>query len=180
MTEEELHHKLTQRQSEALEEAVRRYDSYVKTVIYNVIRTCGSQEDIEELTSDVFYTLWDKAACVSRGKLKAWLGAVARNRAKSFLRTKKLFLPMDEDMLELPDGTPEDKALEQDLKRRLLAAVRAMPKLDREIFLRYYYEYQPIEQISVAMDLPVGTVKSRLSRGRQKLRKVMLKQEAGQ
>ena len=178
MTEEELHHKLSARQQRALQEAMERYGSYVKTVIYNVLRSRGTQEDMEELTSDVFYTLWEHAGGVSKGKLKSWLGAVARNRAKSFLRSSKVTLPMDEDVLELPDASPENKALEQDLKRRLLEAVRAMPPLDKEIFLRYYYEYQTMEQIAAAMEIPIGTIKSRLSRGRRKLRQVILEQEA--
>ena len=110
MTEEELHHKLSARQQRALQEAMERYGSYVKTVIYNVLRSRGTQEDMEELTSDVFYTLWEHAGGVSKGKLKSWLGAVARNRAKSCLRSSKVTLPMDEDVLELPDASPENKA----------------------------------------------------------------------
>ena len=115
---------------------------------------------------------------ISQGKVKAWLGAVARNRAKSFLRSSHQTLPMDEDVLELPDASPENQALEKDLRRRLLAAVKSMPPVDKEIFLRYYYEYQTMEQISASMDIPVGTIKSRLSRGRRRLKQVIMEQEA--
>ena len=161
MTEEELHHKLTHRQQRALQEAMERYGSYVKTVIYNVLRSRGTREDLEELSSDVFYSLWEHAGTISRGKVKAWLGAVARNRAKSFLRSSHQTLPM-----------------EKDLRRRLLAAVQSMPPVDKKIFLRYYYEYQTMEQISASMDIPVGTIKSRLSRGRRRLKQVIMEQEA--
>lgn len=178
MTEEELHHKLTHRQQQALQEAMERYGSYVKTVIYNVLRSQGTREDLEELSSDVFYSLWEHAGTISRGKIKAWLGAVARNRAKSFLRSNHQTLPMDEDVLELPDASPENQALEKDLRRRLLAAVQSMSPVDKEIFLRYYYEYQTMEQISASMDIPVGTIKSRLSRGRRRLKQVIMEQEA--
>lgn len=178
VTEEELHHKLTHRQQRALQEAMERYGSYVKTVIYNVLRSRGTREDLEELSSDVFYSLWEHVGTISRGKVKAWLGAVARNRAKSFLRSSHQTLPMDEDVLELPDASPENQALEKDLRRRLLAAVQSMPPVDKEIFLRYYYEYQTMEQISASMDIPVGTIKSRLSRGRRRLKQVIMEQEA--
>ena len=50
--------------------------------------------------------------------------------------------------------------------------------VDKEIFLRYYYEYQTMEQISASMDIPVGTIKSRLSRGRRRLKQVIMEQEA--
>ena len=126
----------------------------------------------------MFYSLWEHAGTISRGKVKAWLGAVARNRAKSFLRSSHQTLPMDEDVLELPDASPENQALEKDLRRRLLAAVQSMPPVDKEIFLRYYYEYQTMEQISASMDIPVGTIKSRLSRGRRRLKQVIMEQEA--
>lgn len=178
MTDEELHHKLTHRQQRALQEAMERYGSYVKTVIYNVLRSRGTREDLEELSSDVFYSLWEHAGTISQGKVKAWLGAVARNRAKSFLRSNHQTLPMDEDVLELPDASPENQALEKDLRRRLLAAVQSMSPVDKEIFLRYYYEYQTMEQISASMDIPVGTIKSRLSRGRRRLKQVIMEQEA--
>ena len=178
MTEEELHHKLSHRQQRALQEAMERYGSYVKTVIYNVLRNQGTREDLEELSSDVFYSLWEHAGTISRGKVKSWLGAVARNRAKSFLRSLHQTLPMDEDVLELPDASPENQALEKDLRRRLLEAVKSMPPMDKEIFLRYYYQYQTMEQISASMDIPVGTIKSRLSRGRRRLKQVILEQEA--
>ena len=178
MTEEELHHKLSHRQQQALQEAMDRYGSYVKTVIYNVLRNQGTREDLEELSSDVFYSLWEHAGTISRGKVKAWLGAVARNRAKSFLRSLHQTLPMDEDVLELPDASPENQTLEKDLRRRLLDAVRSMPPVDKEIFLRFYYEYQTMEQIAASMDIPVGTIKSRLSRGRRRLKQVIMEQEA--
>ena len=103
---------------------------------------------------------------------------MARNRAKSFLRSSHQTLPMDEDVLELPDASPENQALEKDVRRRLLAAVKSMPPVDKEIFLRYYYEYQTMEQISASMDIPVGTIKSRLSRGRRRLKQVIMEQEA--
>lgn len=150
----------------------------MKTVIYNVLRSRGTREDLEELSSDVFYSLWEHAGTISQGKVKAWLGAVARNRAKSFLRSNHQTLPMDEDVLELPDASPENQALEKDLRRRLLAAVQSMSPVDKEIFLRYYYEYQTMEQISASMDIPVGTIKSRLSRGRRRLKQVIMEQEA--
>jgi len=150
----------------------------VKTVLYNVVRSRGTKEDLEELSSDVFLSLWEHAGSISRGKLKSWLAAVARNRAKSFLRSQNQVLPMDEDYLELPDDTPENAALERDLRERLLRAVKSMPPPDKEIFLRYYYEFQTVEDISRSMDIPIGTIKSRLSRGRRRLRAVILQQEA--
>lgn len=178
MKEEALIKRLTRQEPEALSEAMDRYGPYVRTVLYNVLRDRGAKEDLEELASDVFLSLWQHAGEIRQGSLKPWLGAVARNRAKSFLRSRRFFLPMDQDVLEWEGPSPETEAEQRELRQKLLAAVRSLPPPDKEIFLRYYYEYQTVEQIAAAMDKPVGTVKSRLSRGRKRLKKVLSRWEA--
>ncbi|MEF9971380.1 MAG: sigma factor-like helix-turn-helix DNA-binding protein, partial [Oscillospiraceae bacterium] len=52
-------------------------------------------------------------------------------------------------------------------------AVLAMELPDREIFLRHYYYYQALAQISVEMEINVSTVKTRLRRGREKLKEIL-------
>lgn len=168
---------LKKRKQSALDEAIKTYGAYVKTVIYNVLGQNGSPEDLEELTNDVFFTLWQRWEDIYPGKMKSWLAAVARNRAKTFLRQNQVYLPMDQDVLFLPVETPEDAAMEKDLKRRLLEAVHHMPGQEKEIFLRFYFEFQSIDEIADRMDIPQGTVKSRLYRGRQRLSRILQEQE---
>lgn len=176
-TEEGLLKKLRQHRQQALETAIDQYSAYVATVIRNVLGASGTLEDAEELTSDVFLTLWEHAADVAPGKLKPWLGSVARNRARDRLRQRRPELPMDEDVLKLPLPSPETAALEQEQRQQLLDAVRVMEQPDKEIFLRYYYQYQTMEAIADRLQMPLGTVKSRLHRGRKRLQTLLLEQE---
>lgn len=179
MKEARIRASLKKRNTDALQEAVNVYGAYVKTVILNVLGQRGEKEDVEELVNDVFFTLWQHVEDIYPGKMKQWLAAVARNRAKSFLRSHQVQLPMDEDVLTIPVETPEDAALLKERKMQLLDAVHHMPKQEKEIFLRYYFNLQGVEEIVCLMNIPVGTVKSRLHRGRKRLRAVLQEQEDG-
>lgn len=177
MEERELLRRLVRRSASALERAMNQYGAYVAAVVSNVLGSAGTREDVEELASDVFFSLWEHAQSIKPGKLKPWLGAVARNRARDFLRRVKPVLPMDEDVLTIPTDSPERQALAEAQKRELLEAVEAMPEPEREIFLRYYYLYESMEAIALRMGLPLGTVKSKLHRGRKTLRDRLTEQE---
>ena len=178
MQEDILLKKLRERRNRALEIAIDQYGAYVATVIRNVLGASGTMEDAEELSVDVFYALWEHADTVTEGKLKAWLGAVARNRAKDLLRKRRPALPMDEDVLAIPTDSPEDQALLEDQKRMLLEAVKSMPEPEREIFLRFYYKCETMESIALRMGMPLGTVKTKLHRGRKRLKVLLSEQEA--
>ena len=106
MQEAELLKKLRHRRSGALETAIDLYGAYAAAIIRSVLGSVGSAEDVEELAADVFYVLWEHAEQVTEGKLKPWLGAVARNRAKDLLRKRRSTLPMDEDVLSISTQTP--------------------------------------------------------------------------
>ena len=169
--------RLRRRDQDALEELTARYRSYVCTVLSNILGNAGTREDVEELCSDVFLALWQHAGQVEPGRLKPWLGTVARNRAKSRLRTCRE-LPMDLDEIELPDGapSPEDEAQRKELAAAVRRAVDSLRPRDREIFLRYYLYLQPAETIGTALGLAPASVRSRLSRGRELLRKKLEKE----
>lgn len=170
---------LEEKNINALEEAVKGYGAYVRTVILNILGNRGEKEDVEELMNDVFFTLWQHVEDIYPGKIKPWLAAVARNRAKSFLRGQRAELPMDEDVIAISVETPEDAALLKERKQQLLLAIHRMPKQEKEIFLRYYFNLQGVEEIASRMSIPTGTVKSRLYRGRKRLRAVLQEQEDG-
>ena len=178
MREAELLKKLRQHRHRALESAIDQYGAYVATVVRNILGAVGTPEDVEELSADVFYALWEHADQVMDGKLKPWLGAVARNRAKDILRKRRGALPMDADVLSIPVASPEEQVLLEAQKQMLLDAVHAMQEPDREIFLRYYYKFETIEEISLRMGIPVGTIKTKLHRGRKQLKDRLEEQEA--
>ena len=169
--------RLRRQDADALEALTARYRAYVNTVLSNMLRGTGTREDVEELCADVFLTLWQHAAEPEAGRLKPWLGTVARNRALSWLRQRRA-LTMDLDELELPDLGPglEDEAIRRELAAAVRRAVDSLRPRDREVFLRYYFYLQPAETIAAELGLAPASVRSRLSRGRELLRKKLEKE----
>jgi RNA polymerase sigma-70 factor (ECF subfamily) len=177
MREAALMERLRQQDQDALDQLTTRYRSYVCTILSNMLQGTGCYADVEELCSDVFLALWQHVEEVEDGKIKPWLGTVARNRAKSWLRARQE-LPMDIDEIELPDDGPglEDEAIRAELAAAVRKAVDSLKPKDRDIFLRYYFYLQPVEEIAAALHMAPVSVRSRLSRGREVLRKRLEKE----
>ena len=111
MTDELILRKMKKGDPAGLEALMDRYISYVSTVVWNILRYAMTPEDAEEVVSDVFLAAWEQADDLDTGFVKAWLGAVARNKAKNKLRRMGRDLPLEEDVLDIPDAdTPADAA----------------------------------------------------------------------
>lgn len=158
---------------DALTWIIERYSAYVYTVAFHIVGQSMSSADAEEVAADVFAALWNHAESIKPSSLKSWLGTVARNTAKNKLRTAGETLPLEDDVLILETDSAEEALLRQEQKRLVREAVFAMPDPDRDIFLRHYYYGQKLETIAQEMDFNLSTVKTRLRRGREKLRSVL-------
>ncbi len=157
----------------ALEWFIERYAGYVAAVVCNVIGT-HRREDAEEIVSDTFVALWQGAGRIKGSGAKSYLARVARNKAVDFLRSAgEEPLPLEEDVLETGAPGPEDELSRACERVAVQEAVLGMKWPDREIFIRHYFYFQKVADIAAAMDIPENTVKTRLRRGREKLRSVL-------
>lgn len=175
MDEHEALSALRRRDERALEWFIDRYAAYVGAVVANIIASSLSIADAEEVSADVFYTLWVNAKRIRPGKVKPYLAGVARNKAKERLRRCGAELPLEDDVLLLSEDLPERRLEAREQARFIRQAVLAMPQPEREIFFRYYYYCQPVARIAQEMALNPSTVKTRLHRGRQKLKETLTK-----
>ena len=151
---------------------IDRYSGYVGTVVNSVLQGSMTQADAEEVVADVFVTLWKSAEKLVPLNLKGYLSRVARSLALQKLRGRTEDLPLEEDILMTDEE--EDSLIEkldqEERDRRVREAVLSMPQPDREIFLRHYYYCQSVAVIAEKMQMNPSTVKTRLRRGRDKLR----------
>ena len=170
----DLLHRLRRKSAGALEEAVRQYSAYVMAVIRNRSRGVLTAEDQEEIASDVFVSLWRRAKDISRGQLRPWLGAVARKQTAEAMRKKNVYLPLEDDALITLDRLWE-QMVEKERCEALAQALAALPEEDREIFYRFYDLSQTTAQIADELHMNASTVRSRLLRGREALRKTLTK-----
>ena len=177
MREEAMIEKIRAGNPAGLEALMDRYLPYVSAVVWHILRSAMPVEDGEEVVSDVFLAAWGRPEALRPGSVKAWLGAVARNKAKNRLRQVSQTLPLEEDALELPgpDDPPGEyeRAVERQQVRR---AVDTLPGPDREIFLRHYYYAQTVQEIARCMHINESTIKTRLRRGRMKLKDILTRE----
>lgn len=168
MTEARALRKLQSGSEEALEWFIHHYNAYVTTVVFNIIGSSMDMADVEEVVSDAFVALWQNADTVH--SVKGYLGTVARNKAKNKAREAGCELSLDDNILTVQGANLEVSYEKKELSAAVKQAVLRMPPPDKEIFLRYYYYYQTLEEISTEMHLNLSTVKTRLRRGRAKLK----------
>ena len=164
---------LKRRDESALAWMIDRYAAYVGAIIYNIIGMTMTAADLEEVASDVFFVLWSNADKIQPGKVKAYLSGVARNKAREKMRTRGRELPLEEDVLQIWEPDLDHGLEAQEQAAYIRRAILAMEQQDREIFLRHYYYCQPLKQISLEMEINLSTVKTRLRRGREKLKDIL-------
>ena len=158
---------------QALEVVIDLYASYVSTVIHNIIGTHMTKEDVEEAASDVFYTLWNNSDNLIPGKLKPYLGSIARSKAKNKLRELDKTVTLEEDWIITSDRTPDAIIEAKEQTHAIRGTLEALAPEDKEIFIRHYYYYQTVAEIEAETGIKASTVKSKLKRGREKLKYIL-------
>lgn len=142
----------------------------------DVLRVCyfylGDRHKAEDVCQDVFVRLITNAPTLEEGREKAWLLKVALNRCRdlwrgSWARRVVLGSPVFE-LIPAPDDA--ERREEEDA---MMTAVHQLPPVFREVILLHYYQNFGISEIARMLNLPEGTISSRLSRGRKKLESII-------
>lgn len=158
----------------ALKEIIDRYTGYVRTVIRNFSRGTLSEQDVDELCSDVFYSLWrHRETLDAKIGFRSYLSAIARNAVKDRFKSAR---PPCEDISELDipsDFSVEDTAQLSETMRCLDKGLKQLPEKEREIFARYYFYGESTPAIAKKTGLSEGSVRSLLSRARNKLKEYL-------
>ena len=171
MNERTLLRLLKEGNTEALSEIIGLYTPYLFAIASNIMEASLSREDAEEAVSDSFVSLWTHRQDIAPGKLKSWLAAVCRNKAKDALRARRMAEPLGDDLLEIAaDENMEESVLRGELTALAREAVASLGEPDREIFQRHYFLYQRTDEIADALGMNPATVRTKLKRGRERLR----------
>lgn len=166
---------LKRRKRGSLERVIDLYTPYVTVVVYNVIGAVMPKEDIEEVVSDVFVSLWRNAESLDseKGCIRTYLGAAARNSAKNKLRKASAHDELNENIVS-DNSEPYDALASKEQKALLLELIRELGEPDSEIFLRYYYYEERISRIALTTGICTSTIKTKLSRGRKKIKESLI------
>ncbi len=159
----------------ALDRAVERYTAYLSAVVRRTLGAAGTAQDVEELVSDVFLTLWRHREALEDRSLKPWLAAVARNRAVDWLRAAPPASLSLEGGHDPAVPGPEGEVERREFAASLFAAVEALGEPDRSLVEGYYYEDRRLKDLARALGLSHAQAKTRLCRARQRLKTTLTK-----
>jgi RNA polymerase sigma-70 factor (ECF subfamily) len=173
-TDEELIDLCREGHSAAFEVLVRRYE---KRLFNYIRRMVSSAADADDLFQDTFLRVYKNLHRFRAGSpFRPWVYRIATNICRDHLRRRgrrpavSLDAPAGPDgpsmldQMEAPVANPSEAAREAELRERLADAVDRLPVKHRAVFLMARYESLPYEEIARALRIPVGTVKSRMSK----------------
>ena len=156
-------------EAERLVELIPRLRRYARALV-------GDRASADDLVQDTLERAWAKLHLYRRGTdLRAWLFTVMHNVHVNKVRATRATDTLEDELPELAQRASQGDAL---LVRDLDRAIARLPSEQRAVLLLVTLEEMSYEEVARALGIPIGTVMSRLSRAREKLRMMMLGQGA--
>lgn len=175
MDERELIARLQKRDEAAFEELIRQYEKKVYTLCF---RMCGNSEDAEEAAQDAFLALWrgiDRFR--QESTLSTWIYRLATNACIDTLRRRKkqsgsVSLDDEELFVDAVDTSPQPQETveHREAQKLLQEGLSTLPEEYRKVLILREIEGLSYTEIAESASIELGTVKSRISRGRSLLR----------
>lgn len=158
--------RLNRGEPEALEEAYRSLGPLVMSYLGRYV----PQPDIEDVMQRVFYEVWRVHERFDPNQpLRAWVLSIARKRAIDHLRKRRdVVVPID-SMREITGDDGRDVAERLVWADEVRGALDLLPQLQREVIELAYFDGYTQTEISSALGIPLGTVKTRTARGLQRM-----------
>jgi RNA polymerase sigma-70 factor (ECF subfamily) len=158
----------------------RFYDRYASLVYPLILRVVRDRSDAADVLQEVFWEAWQGAAGYdpSRGTPEAWMITRARTRAidrvRAVRRRSATFVPpVDEQLAAAPAETGGDAAERAEDRGVIRTALQALPPPQREAIELAYYAGLTQTEIAERIRQPLGTVKTRIRLGLERLRDVV-------
>lgn len=157
----------------AIEELYDRFSSLVYRMAYQVMPT---RADADDVVQEVFVRLWRTADRFDpkRAALVTWVMLIARRhmvdrlrRTQARIRTAAI---ADEAIQMAPEAHPGEGMEQDERVAVLLARINSLPELQQTVVKRAYLGGQTLKQIGIELGVPLGTIKSALSRALVRLR----------
>ena len=152
------------------------YDHYRPMVYRTALAITSDPEAANDLMQDVFLRLYRFADRIDpRRPLEPWLYRMTANLAYTWVKRRNRWIRPLEDLADWLAGSsrnlPQETAEMHDDWRRIQQAITGLPLPQRVVVVLYYLNDLSLQEISEILDVPVGTVKSRLHYGRNSLKR---------
>jgi len=167
--------KAQQGDMDAFESLVRKYQQRIYAICR---RLTGAHQSADDLAQETFIKAYFALARFdAQWPLYPWLRKIALNSGLNYLKTRSRERPLNDGTmgtrnapLSAPADDPEERLERAEFEARFEQAVASLPSDQKSVFVLKFHEGMSYEEISRALDLPIGTVMSRLNRARQKLK----------
>lgn len=165
---------IVQKEDAGLKLLMDRYGDMILRMVYMMTKDRMLAEDISQET---FLTIYQKAEQYEgAGKLKNWLLKIALNLCRAYMRKaawkRLLFRDIKAEEVVSREIGPEQSAVQQEL----IAQLQHLPYTYREVIILFYYHDLSIKEISHLTNQKEGSVRTKLSRGRAKLREILARE----
>ena len=161
------------------------YSRYGRTAFALAYRVLGSPEAAEDAVQEAFLSVWRAAGTyqAARGSARGWLLSVVRNRAIDTLRARearpKVGATLDQiGSLAAEEDDPADDALKRIEAVRVREALAALPDEQRRTVELAFFSGLSYPEVAARMGAPLGTVKSRMRLALERLRGLLLTEDA--
>jgi RNA polymerase sigma-70 factor (ECF subfamily) len=160
------------------------YDRYSRLVYSLALGTLSNVQLAEEITQEVFFRVWQNAGSYNpeKGGVNTWLSSITRYRVIDLLRRRRVRpVSRSVEWSELSPNTtpkvdgraPEDQAVDSMRAQRVQSALLSLPEEQRDALFLAYFQGMTHREIAAELQEPLGTIKTRIRLGMQKLRKAL-------
>lgn len=175
-----LMHQLKRGRVKALSGLVEKYK---KQAYFLALGMVGNADDAFDVSQEAFLRVYQSARTFDdKQPFFPWFYAIVANLCRNVLKKRQTVDSRQVDIDEVgyllaDEGTPETELLEREEKRRLFAAMRKLPFADREIINLNHFRMMSYDEIASILNIPKGTVMSRLYYARRRLAELMEEDE---
>lgn len=174
LTDIQLWQAVTQGQAEALGQL---YDRHASLVYGTALKILQNPQEAEDLTQDIFVRLPKLAYDPKRGSLRTFLGIFTRSRALDQVRSRQRELHHKKQLSQHNSSILEtnlaEESLSDDQAKEVISALSQLPEEQSKLLKMSYYDGLTQAKIAERLNLPIGTVKSRVRRGLIQLRQLL-------
>jgi RNA polymerase sigma-70 factor, ECF subfamily len=153
------------------------FDMYAPRVKSFMMRKGASAEQAEDLVQETMISVWSKAAMYvsDRGSVTTWIFTIARNLRIDRLRREKInmFTDMEDFDVESDDAQQDDALSRLQEDSHVAKALAQIPAEQRELLILSYVEDMPQSEIAARLQIPLGTVKSRMRLAYRRMKKLL-------
>lgn len=156
------------------------YEETGRSVYFNCLKLLGNAQQAEDITQDTFMKALEKLDSLKEPEnFSAWVNRIAINNCKMYFRKNPRIA--EEESEKIIDDTPDNELIPDDYadseeKRRIIMNIidTALTDEQRQTIILFYFDMMSVAEIAEIMDCSVGTVTSRLSAARKKIREAVL------